>query len=230
MHSFLRWAGSKRKLLPVLLDLVPLQFDRYVEPFAGSACLFFSLQPGRAILSDINDELISTYREVTLRTEEVIGYLSALELTKDAYYRVRAVNPYDLSGPLRAARFIYLNRLCFNGLYRTNKRGEFNVPFGGYRCGPIPSADSLRTSAVLLRRATLVSCSFEQTLDRVKSGDFIYLDPPYCIRSRRVFNEYSHFSFGSDQLAGLRQHLDRLDRMGIPFLVSYGASWEGREL
>lgn len=201
-----------------------------MEPFAGSACLFFSLRPRRAILSDINDELINTYREVKQRPEEVIGWLSQLEPNKDVYYRVRAINPSELSSPRRAARFIYLNRLCFNGLYRTNKKGEFNVPFGGYKCGPIPSADSLRLTALFLRRARLISGSFDRTLERIKAGDFVYLDPPYCISSRRVFNEYSHFSFGFEQLARLRQHLDRLDRMGIPFLVSYGKSREGQEL
>lgn len=230
VHTFLRWAGSKRKLLPVLLNLVPRDFERYVEPFAGSACLFFTLQPRRAILGDINDELINTYREVKRSPEEVIAWLSELDPNKDGYYRVRAIDPSELNGPLRAARFIYLNRLCFNGLYRTNKQGEFNVPFGGYRCGPIPSAESLRLTALFLKRASLISGSFERTLERIKTGDFVYLDPPYCIRSRRVFNGYSHFSFGADQLTTLRQHLDRLNRMGIPFLVSYGLSREGREL
>ena len=230
MNSFLRWAGSKRKLLPVLLDLVPKDFERYVEPFAGSACLFFTLQPRRAVLGDINDELINAYREVRRSPKEVIDGLSELDPNKENYYRVRAINPSELNGPHRAARFIYLNRLCFNGLYRTNKRGEFNVPFGGYRCGPIPSDECLRLSAAFLRRASLISGSFERTLERTKTGDFVYLDPPYCIRSRRVFNEYSHFSFGADQLISLRQHLDRLDHMGVPFLVSYGLSREAREL
>lgn len=226
----MRWAGSKRKLLPILLELVPRRFDRYVEPFAGSACLFFSLQPRRAILGDINDELINTYRELKKRPQEVYGCLSELEPGKDDYYRVRALDPTELTGPLRAARFIYLNRLCFNGLYRTNKKGKFNVPFGGYRCGPIPSAETLRMTSLFLRRAVLVSGSFEQTLERVGIGDFVYLDPPYCIRARRVFNEYSHFSFGSEQLARLRRQLDRVNRMGVPFLVSYGLSREGWEL
>lgn len=230
MNTFLRWAGSKRKLLPSLLDLAPRGFDRYVEPFAGSACLFFSLRPQRAILGDINEELINTYREVKKRPDEVIGCLSELNPSKTDYYRIRALDPSELSGPLRAARFIFLNRLCFNGLYRTNRQGEFNVPFGGYRCGPIPSAESLRATASFLKRAALVSGSFERTLERVQSGDFVYLDPPYCIRARRVFNEYSHFSFGSEQLARLREHLDRINRMGVPFLVSYGLSREGREL
>lgn len=228
--AFLRWAGSKRKLLPLLLDLVPRDFERYVEPFAGSACLFFTLRPRRAVLGDINDELINTYSAVKRSPEEVIGGLSELVPNKESYYRVRAINPSGLTGPLRAARFIYLNRLCFNGLYRTNKQGEFNVPFGGYRCGPIPSAESLRSTALFLRRASLISGSFERTLERIKTGDFVYLDPPYCIRSRRVFNAYSHFSFDADQLKALRQHLDRLNHIGIPFLVSYGLSREGREL
>lgn len=230
MNTFLRWAGSKRKLLPVLLDVAPDKFDRYVEPFAGSACLFFALEPSRALLGDINDDLINAYCALKSNVEGVIKHLSSFMCTKDEYYRVRSQSPVRLGREKRAARFIYLNRFCFNGLYRTNSLGQFNVPYGGEKAGVLPAADTLRSCAKSLRHATLSSRSFEQTLEEVQDGDFLYLDPPYCIRSRRVFNEYSHFSFGTEELLMLRSQLMRLDKMGVAFLVSYGVSREAREL
>jgi DNA adenine methylase len=229
-NAFLRWAGSKRKLLPRLLENLPEHYDRYVEPFAGSACLFFALQPEEAVLGDINKELITTYVEVRDGVEQVIQRLAQLRCGEKAYYRMRALDPDSLPRPHRAARFIYLNRFCFNGLYRTNRQGRFNVPYGGEKSGKIPSAEFLRECAVALRRVTLIASSFEGTLGTVRQGDFVYLDPPYSIRSRRVFNEYSNASFGSEQLLALRDHLERLNRMGVPFLVSYGHSREALDL
>lgn len=229
-NTFLRWAGSKRKLLPRLLENLPERFDRYVEPFAGSACLFFALRPEQAVLGDINKDLINTYIEVRDRVEEVIRRLNRLRRGESHYYRMRAIDPDSLPKPDRAARFIYLNRFCFNGLYRTNLKGQFNVPYGGERSGQIPSAEFLRECAVALHGTTLMASPFEETMSIVRQGDFVYLDPPYCIRSRRVFNEYSNAAFGSEQLLALRGDLERLDQMGVPFLVSYGYSREALEL
>lgn len=230
MNTFLRWAGSKRKLLPVLLDAAPEKFDRYVEPFAGSACLFFALEPARALLGDINADLINTYRALKSNVEGVIRHLASYKKGKGAYYRARSQDSEKLSSSKRAARFIYLNRFCFNGLYRTNGDGLFNVPYGGEKAGALPTPETLRACAKSLRRATVSPRSFEQTLEKVQPGDFVYLDPPYSIQSRRVFNEYSHFSFGSKELRLLRKHLVRLNKKGVPFLVSYGVSREARKL
>ncbi len=227
---FLRWAGSKRKIIPILLDLAPAKFARYVEPFAGSACLFFALRPAQAILSDINSELINTYQTLKANVEGVIKHLSLLNCSEDEYYRIRSQANSKMTNEKRAARFIYLNRFCFNGLYRTNKQGKFNVPYGGHKAGNLPAASLLRDCACSLRGAAVSPASFEKTLREVRSGDFVYLDPPYSIESRRVFNEYSNFSFGYTQLRKLRTHLSRLDKMGVPFLVSYGVSREAREL
>ena len=230
MNTFLRWAGSKRKLLPVLLDVAPGNFDRYVEPFAGSACLFFALEPPQAVLADINEDLINVYRALKTNVESVIKQLTSFKCNKVEYYRVRSQKLPKMPRERRAARFIYLNRFCFNGLYRTNKQGQFNVPYGGYKAGELPSASLLRTCSASLRHTVLSSRSFEQTLEQVRTGDFVYLDPPYSIASRRVFNEYSHFSFGSAELRRLRRHLLRLDKISVPFLVSYGVSREARAL
>lgn len=230
MNTPLRWAGSKRRLLPTLLAAAPQQFDRYVEPFAGSACLFFALEPRRAVLADINDDLINAYRTLKMNVEGVIERLASFKCNKSEYYRVRSQSVFGMPKDKQAARFIYLNRFCFNGLYRTNKQGQFNVPYGGHKAGELPPDDLLRSCSASLRRAALSSDSFEQTLEKVRPGDFVYLDPPYSIESRRVFNEYSHFSFGGVQLRSLRSDLLRLDSMGVPFLVSYGLSREAIEL
>ncbi len=227
---FLRWAGSKRKLLPQLTGKIPKQYARYVEPFAGSACLFFSLKPERAILGDINDELMNTYRQLKKNVEAVISQLIKFSGNKEEYYRVRALDSGKLSEERRAAQFIYLNRFCFNGLYRTNSSGKFNVPFGGGKSGELPTDEILRACSKSLSKTTLISGSFEKTFSRVKPGDFIYMDPPYSIQARRVFNEYSHFAFGADQLHLLRKYLKHFDKMGVSFLVSYGLSREARDL
>lgn len=229
-RPLLRWAGSKRKLLPQLLANLPENFDRYVEPFAGSACLFFSLRPKRALLADINEDLIGTYRAIKKSPESVAQALKRLKRDESTYYRIREAQNSALTPENRAARFIYLNRLCFNGLYRTNKDGKFNVPYGGEKSGKLPDLQQLKNYSSLLKRARLLPATFEETLEEVKSGDFVYIDPPYCIKSRRVFNEYSNAAFGPDQLKRLRQQMIRLDKAGIQFLVSYGYSAEALAL
>ncbi len=135
---FLRWAGSKRKLLPVLREYWNPSYSRYVEPFAGSACLFFHLQPSKALLGDINRDLMFTYRQVRRDLPAVLSALRKFKGNKKEYLRLRAISPTELEDAERAARFIFLNRYCFNGIYRTNLQGSFNVPYGGLRAGYIP--------------------------------------------------------------------------------------------
>jgi DNA adenine methylase len=134
---FLRWAGSKRLLLPVLQNFWTARHKRYVEPFAGSACLFFAIKPAKAILGDLNPELIATYIEVKYRIGAVLDELKKLKpKSKREYKRLRSIDIAALTPPARAARFIYLNRYCFNGIYRTNLLGQFNVPYsGGFSLG-----------------------------------------------------------------------------------------------
>lgn len=230
MKPLLRWAGSKRKLLPTLRSAFPKEFERYVEPFAGSACVFFAMEPAEAILGDINLELIETYEALQQNASQIARYLSSFICSEEAYYMMRSKRITKLSASYRAARFIYLNRFCFNGLYRTNTAGNFNVPYGGERSGTLPTIEQLKSISTVLKRAKLVRGSFENTLQQTKSGDFVYLDPPYAINSRRVFNEYSNVRFGVTELKSLRYQLMDLDSRGIPFLVSYGMSREAIEL
>jgi DNA adenine methylase len=224
---FLRWAGSKRKLLPKLKDFWKRDHRRYVEPFAGSACLFFALDPPKAILGDLNAELISTYIEVKYRTDAVLKELRALPpWSKREYTRLRSLDPLKLGRQMRAARFIYLNRFCFNGIYRTNHAGQFNVPYSGEGCGSLPEDEVFRLCSRLLRRARLVNGDFETVLSQVEKGDLVYMDPPYAVRARRVFREYDPSAFTPEDISRLRSWMSRLHAAGVSFLVSYAESDE----
>lgn len=230
MTPFLRWAGSKRQLLPVLTDIIGDEFDRYVEPFAGSACVFFDLLPERALLGDINRELMHTYAEVKYRVTRVSEQLSQWRKSKKRYLELRSLDPESLSRSARAARFIYLNRCCFNGLYRTNRQGCFNVPYGAKRSGRIPDADRLQSASKALKKARLCRGDFTKVLQKVRPGDFVYMDPPFSITAHRMFNEYDATSFDADQLKHLRAEMEKLADRKIKFLVSYAASAEAQAL
>lgn len=230
MNSLLRWAGSKRKLISTLTLVAPVTFRRYVEPFAGSACLFFALDPSRALLGDINSDLIATYRLVKSQPETIADCLGKFKLGKEEYYRIRGMDPKNLEVPERAARFIYLNRFSFNGLYRTNRKGQFNVPYGGMKTGRLPSLELLRLASSALKRTKLVTGDFEETLKLADAGDFVYMDPPFYVTSRRVFNEYDRHPFGSDDIDRLRSCIEDLDRRKISFVVSYAKCKEAEKL
>lgn len=227
MNSFIKWAGSKKQLLHIITEKMPNDFNRYIEPFAGSARLFFQLTPKQAILGDINKELIDTFKSIKTNIEGVIYHLYRFKKTKEEYYRLREINPNDLTKEKAAARFIYLNRFCFNGLYRTNQSGIFNVPYGENRSNSLPSRSQLRECSQALKKTKFICGSFEKTINDAQCGDFIYLDPPYCVEARRVFNEYSNFSFGQKEVQLLRSHLEILDEKNVSFMVSYAYSKEG---
>ncbi len=218
-----RWAGSKRKLLPTLRAYCPSEFNKYIEPFAGSACLFFLLQPREAVLGDFNVQLIETYKTVARAPQAVAAKLGTMALSEGYYYELRSQDPRFLQSVGRAARFVYLNRFCFNGVFRTNQRGEFNVP-RGTRTGQLPNASDLRLSAQVLKRATLIAGDFERTIDGVESGDFVYLDPPYSSSDERTRGEYGYGSFSSDDLDRLEGSLDMIDRAKAGFVLSYRCS------
>ena len=226
VRPFLRWAGSKRQLLPVLARYWNARYDRYVEPFAGSACLFFHIAPSKAILGDLNAELIGTLLELKKNPKQTSSYLEEFKKGRKRYLAVRRIDPAAISKPERAARFIYLNRFSFNGLYRTNAAGRFNVPYGGEKSGSLPSKEHLLACSTLLRNTALVAGDFEDVLERVKHGDFVYMDPPFSVKARRVFNEYDKSIFGFDDVVRLRGWMEDLARHNISFLVSYAESDE----
>jgi DNA adenine methylase len=230
IRPFLKWAGSKRLILSTLAGYWSDDFERYIEPFAGSSSLFFYLQPKRAILGDINSDLIETYKQIKHNVDDVSSDLARMTKGKDEYYRIRSIDIKTLSPSQRAARFIYLNKLSFNGLYRTNQKGVFNVPFGGEKAGPVPTKESLQRCSKALQRVQLFSGDFGLVLERAQPGDFVYLDPPYSVKSRRIFNEYDKSSFSTAELKRLRQWLDKLTKLGVVFLLSYAKSSEAKLL
>jgi DNA adenine methylase len=230
MEPFLRWAGSKRQLIPRLRRFWSDDFRRYIEPFAGSASLFFAIEPDRAILGDANGELISTMRAVKENVDDVLACLRRLPSGERAYYRVRGLEVGKLSRLEIAGRFIYLNHYCFNGIFRTNKKGRFNVPYGPPKSGARVRKTPLVRASSLLKRARLLSGDFAETLSHAGSGDFVYLDPPYAVSTRRLFAEYLPNSFGQSDLGRLGKELRTLDNRGAAFVITYADSPEGRRL
>jgi DNA adenine methylase len=226
----LRWAGSKRKVLPLLAAYWKPSFRRYIEPFVGSAALYFRLQPERAILADINEGLIEAYEVIREQPDALYREVMRLPRTEAQYYSIRAQVAYRLSRFKRAVRFVYLNRLCFNGIFRTNTRGQFNVPYAHSRSGRIPAIDQFRRSAMLLVHATLKSGDFGAILSSARRDDFVYLDPPYAVQSRRIFREYDKRAFTERDLNRLSDHLNTLDRKGASFVLSYADCKEARSL
>jgi DNA adenine methylase len=223
---FLRWAGSKRKLLPRLLTYWTDQYVRYIEPFTGSACLFFAIAPRIAILGDLNGELIETFQQVKSHPVQVAHILRQYRRSRRVYHHVRGLDLSNLSPQEKAARFIFLNRFCFNGIYRTNLRGQFNVPYAGFKTGKLPSETLLLACSQVLQAATILRSDFEGCIRSVGPGDFVYLDPPFAVRSRRVFREYGPKPFDLSDLERLGKCLERIDRAGAHFVISYAFSSE----
>jgi DNA adenine methylase len=177
---FLKWAGGKGQMIPALARFVPSNFDRYIEPFLGGGALFFYLNSPTSLLNDLNEELMHAYRMVQQQVDELINLLHTYPYSKDFYYQMRAQDPTTLAPVVRAARFIYLNRTCFNGLHRVNKQGQFNVPFGAYTNPVICDETRLRAASHMLQDVKLFCENYKQFLEReARTGDFIYLDPPY---------------------------------------------------
>jgi DNA adenine methylase len=220
-RPFLKWAGGKGQLLEKFQPLLPTSFERYFEPFVGGAALFFSLQPRRATLADVNDELIDCYRAVRDRVEDVIAALRNHTYEQEHYYKVRELDPDALSLPERAARTIFLNRTGFNGLYRVNNSGRFNVPFGRYVNPSICNPPQLRACSAALRGVIIEVGDFESILAHAGRGDFVYLDPPYSpVSSTSNFTSYSAGGFGVRDQERLAEIFAALDARGVMVMLS----------
>lgn len=230
-----KWAGGKTRILEDLLERRPGEFGRYYEPFLGGGAMFFRLAPENATLSDLNPNLINTYRCVAWHVEAVIKRLRVhkREHCQEYYYDMRERwNQGRLrSDVVRAAAFIYLNKTCFNGLYRVNRRGQFNVPMGRYSNPTICEDDKLRTASRVLQRADITHSSFDERIDDAVAGDFVYFDPPYDPVTRTAsFTSYTSASFdGSDQ-RHLADVVGDLTRRGVQVMVSSSDTPYVREL
>jgi DNA adenine methylase len=227
MRNILRWAGSKRQLLPTLAGYWQGKSKRYIEPFAGSAALFFHVRPSKALLGDINGDLIGFYKSITSDPATIYKMASELPATKEAYYEIRKKYINETNPKLRATYFLFLNRHCFNGIYRTNMKGEFNVPFSGNKTGNLPSWSDFMAAVEMLDKAQIMESDFEELLiQNVEKMDFVYLDPPYAVSTRRVFSEYGADSFSLGDLPRLQSVLREINSRGAKFLLSYAYSKE----
>lgn len=230
-EPLIRWAGSKRAIIPKLLGLVPSSFGRYVEPFAGSAALFLNLRPQAGVLGDINKDLLDAFRVLRRRPDALHRRISSFRMTEKGYYELRAKSSEEGDWLTRAARFFLLNRYCFNGLYRTNREGAFNVPYGPARSGAFPSSETFRRHARLLRRAKLVCADFEEVIRaNVSKADFVYIDPPYATTKTRTFNQYGPSPFNIADLERLRSSLQLIEKRKATFVLSYADCNEARDL
>lgn len=229
--SFLRWAGSKKKLLKRLLPYWQTsECERYVEPFAGSAMLFFAAHPQQAFLADTNEDLIDMYRTMQRNWQGVFREISKFPCTEQFYYELRNMHVPKSYLYRRAARFIYLNRFCFNGLYRTNCKGVFNVPYARGTTRQLQSRDEFKQFATDIRNAQFACQDFRETLRQVRQGDFVYIDPPYAVENKRIFKQYGPTTFGKQDLKELSVTLVDIDRLGAKFVVSYAYNRDSLEM
>lgn len=223
----LRWAGSKRKSIGALTSKFPQQFSKYVEPFAGSACIAFHLKPSNIALGDLNPRLIEFYSHLRDSPSDLYEIYISLESSPVKYYDVREIYNREPSSIARAAHFLYLNRHCFNGIYRVNAKGHFNVPWGGDKVGAPLSRDDLMIASSVLEGAAIECSDFEDFIGKhIVKGAVIYIDPPYARNEERVFREYHENSFATSDWSRLVKVLKDIDKAGAHFLLSYAGDAE----
>jgi DNA adenine methylase len=219
-RPFLKWVGGKSQLLDQFRPLLPPVFGRYFEPFVGGAALFFERRPARALLSDVNEELIDCYRAVRDDVDGVINALQKHEYEREHYYAVREVDPRTLSLPARAARTIFLNKTGFNGLFRVNRSGKFNVPFGRYSNPNFRDVDNLRACSLALKHVDLQPRDFKSVMD-AEPHDFVYFDPPYVpVSDTADFTSYAAGGFSWKEQEELAAVFKKLTRKGVYAMLS----------
>ena len=216
LRPLLKWAGGKSQLLPQIRAKVPTEFGKYIEPFLGGGAVYFDLAPPAAVISDANEELVSLYRTVASDPIGVAAALQKMPLGEDAYYEIRGQDITTLDAVTAAARTIYLNKTCFNGLFRVNRHGRFNVPYGKRKKVSFPSSEYLCKVAELLKGAVLLHGDYQKILmDYAQPGDFIFLDPPYVpVAKYSDFKRYTATQFGEDDHRNLAREFRRLADMG----------------
>lgn len=222
---FLKWAGGKSQLLNTFQTHLPETFKSYFEPFTGGAALFFYLHNNKRVvrsqLSDQNEELINCYTVVRDNVDELIDDLKKHINDEEYFYHLRAVDARSLSEIQRASRLIYLNKTCFNGLYRVNSKGHFNVPFGFYKNPNTCNETNLRACSKSLQEVKIKHQPFELVLDQAKKGDFVYFDPPYHpLNSTSNFTSYTKQSFTAEDQRRLADTFEQLHKRGCKVMLS----------
>lgn len=214
----LKWAGGKRALISDIHKLMPREFENYYEPFFGGGATFFSLLPQNAVLSDLNEDLINVYTQIRDNVEEIIKGLKVTENNKEYYKKIKELKTNN--SIKKAIRFIYLNKTCWNGLYRVNRKGEFNVPFANYKNPLICNEVLLRNISVELKNVSLLVGDFSEILNNAKENDFVYLDPPYTVTHSKNFISYNSKLFSWDDQVRLANLVEELTKKGVKVMVS----------
>lgn len=222
---FLKWAGGKTQLIPTLTSFIPISFNRYIEPFIGGGALYFALNHPDSIISDANEELITTYKAVRDDVFSVIRLLDNYKNEEKFFYQIRSLDPELLSNIERAARLIYLNKTCFNGLYRVNKKGKFNVPYNRRTGINFYNKENLIDASLRLKETKIIHCDYKEILKKhANKDDFIFLDPPYQpIGKYSDFKRYTkEFFYDNDQI-DLAEEFKKLVNRGCKVILTNSA-------
>ncbi|MET3699833.1 DNA adenine methylase Dam [Bacillus oleivorans] len=235
LQPYLKWAGGKRQLLPEIRKYIPKKFNTYYEPFVGAGAVLFDLQPNKAVINDVNEELVNTYN--VIKDKDSLGRLidklneHQEKNDKDYFYKIRDKDRKEeyksMNDIERAARLIYLNKTCFNGLFRVNSQGQFNVPFGNYKNPQIVNEIVLKAVHNYIQSAEvkILNQDFEEAVSTAKNGDFVYFDPPYDpVSDTSSFTGYSLDGFNKDDQLRLRDLCVDLEKRGCKFLLSNSAT------
>jgi len=224
-RPFLKWAGGKSQLLPHLLELAPKQFNKYIEPFVGGGALFFALASSNAVLADSNEELAITYATVRDDVENLIDRLSHLVNDEETFYQIRSLDTSQLTDLDRSVRLVYLNKTCFNGLYRVNQKGEFNTPYNGATGSSFLQPDVLRKASAALKGTTIVAGDYKNILrTHAAKNDFIFLDPPYLpVGKYSDFKRYTKERFYLKDQEELANEFARLVNLGCKVILTNSA-------
>ncbi|CEO90517.1 DNA adenine methylase [Syntrophaceticus schinkii] len=229
-----KWVGGKRQIIDEIIKYVPDSFSTYYEPFLGGGAVLFELQPKKAVVNDVNEELMNIYEVIKDNVDELIEGLKRHKIKNDKayFYEIRELDrdreQYNLLTPVeRASRIIYLNKTCYNGLFRVNKSGEFNAPFGNYKNPNIVNETTLRAVSAYFNKAKIrFTCQdFEDALKWSRKGAFVYLDPPYDpVSETASFTGYDKGGFDHNEQIRLKKTCDKLNKKGIKFLLSNSAT------
>lgn len=223
-----KWVGGKRQLISEIDKYLPSNYSTYYEPFLGGGAVLFHLQPHKAVVNDINEELINLYQVIKDNVEELIEDLKKHKNEPDYFYKIREldrdIQKYNELTPVeRASRIHYLNKTCYNGLFRVNSQGQFNVPFGRYKNPNIVNETTLRAVSNYFNTANIIfkCCDFEEAVKGCRKGSFIYFDPPYDpISDTSSFTGYDKGGFGKTEQKRLKDLCDNLNKRGVKFLLS----------
>lgn len=218
---FLKWAGGKSQMLPDIMRLAPRSFNKYIEPFIGGGAVYFKLNHPISIISDLNEDLIITYQQVKKNVSEIIDILKTYKNEESFFYKIRGINPEKLNDAERAARLIYLNKTCFNGLFRVNKKGEFNTPYGK-RNNDFLNEENLIGASECLTGASIYHSDYKKVLKKhAKKGDFIFLDPPYQpVGKFSDFKRYTKEQFYENNQIELAELFKELKEMGCYVILT----------